>query len=85
MAVTCSDSNAVFDGSSQVTCIGTIFAFSKEPSCSGFQLCKSKIQRSSDLAHNANDKSKSVKSGRNFTPPLKIKLKREYLYLHTVS
>ena len=33
--VTCSNSDAVFEGSSQVTCtIGTDFTFSEEPSCS---------------------------------------------------
>ena len=35
VAVTCSYSDAVNEGASQVTCItGTVFTFSKEPSCS---------------------------------------------------
>ena len=31
--VTCSNSHAINEGSSEVTCIGSIFSFSEEPSC----------------------------------------------------
>ena len=41
--VTCSYSDAVNEGSSEITCIGAIFAFTEEPKCSipgQFNICR---------------------------------------------